>query len=429
MAFVVDPGLLGNGRMSAAIVQCFFGAVAALREELRERGSDLAVLSGDPAEALVRYARSIEAGAVLYNEDYEPFARERDAKVSAALEAGEISVRPCLDHVYFGASEIVRSDGTPYKVFTPYRKQWLATFWERARPPVRSLQRLRDKLAASGVLGKTRDVPAPEEFGFASSTRYPPCSERVARELLHGFVRRRLDDYGKCRDFPALDATSHLSPQLRAGTIGIRTCIEAAKEGPAWLNELIWREFYQMILANFPKVARGSFLPNGARIRWRDSDADFEAWRAGETGYPIVDAAMRGLNETGWMHNRLRMIVASFLVKDLLIDWRRGERYFEQRLADGDLAQNNGGWQWCASTGTDAVPYFRIFNPVTQAERFDPDGTYVKSILPELKNVPAKNVHAPWRITSPPKNYPPPVVDHDVARRRALEEYGRAFRR
>jgi deoxyribodipyrimidine photo-lyase len=415
--------------MSSAIVQCFFSALSALREELRERGSDLAVLYGDPVEALVRYARSVEARAVWYNEDYEPFARERDAKVAGALDREEISVTSCLDHVYFGAGEIVRTDGAPYKVFTPYRKQWLATFWERARPPIPSLQRLRGKLMRASAIGSTHDDPTPEQFGFASSSRYPACSERVAREILSGFVRRKLEAYGKCRDFPAVDATSHLSPQLRAGTIGIRTCIEAAKKGPAWLNELIWREFYQMILAKFPKVVDGSFLPSASDISWRDSDADFAAWCAGETGYPIVDAAMRGLNETGWMHNRLRMIVASFLVKDLLIDWRRGERYFEQRLADGDLAQNNGGWQWCASTGTDAVPYFRIFNPVTQAERFDPEGSYVKSALPELAAVPATYVHAPWKMERPPKNYPPPIVDHDVARRRALAAYGRAFGR
>lgn len=428
LAFVVDPELLSSGRMSAAIVQCFFGAAAALRAELRERGSELAVLFGDPAEVLVRYARSIEARGLWYNEDYEPFARERDAKVSAALEIEGVSVRACLDHVYFGAGEIVRSDGTPYKIFTPYRKQWLASFWDRARPPVPSLQRLHDKLLPASIVG-SNDVPAPERFGFASSSRYPSCSERVARDLLNGFARGKLNDYGKQRDFPALDATSHLSPQLRAGTIGIRACIEAAKKGPAWLNELIWREFYQMILARFPKVAEGPFLPSGSRLKWRDSDADFAVWCAGETGFPIVDAAMRDLNQSGWMHNRLRMIVASFLVKDLLIDWRRGERYFEQQLADGDVAQNNGGWQWCASTGTDAVPYFRIFNPVTQGQRFDPQGAYVKRMLPELKAVPEKYVHAPWRAERPPKTYPPPVVDHHVARRRALAEYGRAFGR
>ena len=183
------------------------------------------------------------------------------------------------------------------------------------------------------------------------------------------------------------------------------------------------------MLANFPAVADGPFLPGGARIRWRDSEADFAAWCAGKTGYPIVDAAMRVLNETGWMHNRLRMVVASFLTKDLLVDWRKGERYFEERLADGDLAQNNGGWQWCASTGTDAVPYFRVFHPVTQGERFDPEGAFVKRALPELEEVPQRFVHAPWRMDRPPADYPSPIVDHAAARRRALAEFGRAFRR
>ena len=413
--------------MSSSIVQCFFGAAAALRADLRERGSDLAVLCGDPAEELVRFARSAGADSVFFNEDYEPFARARDARVCDALERNGIAAHSCLDHVYFGASEIVRSDGSSYKVYTPYRKQWLAALWERPRPAVASLRRLRDRLLPADVIGQTHEVGTPEDFGFNSSSRYPACSERAAHNLFESFVRSGLEDYGKRRDFPALDATSHLSPQLRAGTIGIRTCVEAAKRGPAWLNELVWREFYQAILANFPNVADGPFLSQGSRIEWRDSETDFAAWCSGETGYPIVDAAMRVLNETGWMHNRLRMIVASFLTKDLLIDWRKGERYFEQRLADGDVAQNNGGWQWCASTGTDAVPYFRIFHPVTQGERFDPGGTFVKSVIPELRDVPSKHVHAPWRSTAPPKKYPPPIVDHATARQRALAAYGRAF--
>lgn len=429
LAFVVDPELLRGGRMSAAIVQCFFDALGALREELRERASDLAVLCGSPAEELAGFARRIGAQALFYNEDYEPAARERDAKVAAALARGGVTVRSSIDHVYFGADEIARDDGSPYKIFTPYRARWLAAAWERPRPPVDSLRAARGKLLDREAIGETRAVPAPEDFGFASSARYPRCSEAVAHRLLNAFAKDAIARYAANRDFPAADGTSHLSPQLRAGTIGVRTCVEAARASETWLSELVWREFYQMILARFPHVENSPFLTAARKIAWRDAPAEFEAWCNGVTGYPIVDAAMRQLNQTGWMHNRLRMIAASFLTKDLLIDWRAGERYFERRLADADLAQNNGGWQWSASTGTDAVPYFRIFNPVTQSKRFDPDGEFIRAWLPELRDVPARFIHAPWSMPKPPEAYPAPLVNHDVARRRALEVYAAAFAR
>jgi len=225
--------------MSSAIVQCFFDAVAALRDDLRARGSDLAVLCGDPAEELVRLARKIGAKTLFFAEDYEPYARVRDAAVSAALEKNGVEVRRHLDHVYFGSDEIVRAGGAPYKMFAPYRRQRMAALWERPRAIAPSLRRLRGKLLDAAAIGETQPVPAPERFGFTSSTRYPRCSERAAHALLARFARDGLEDYGKRRDFPSLDATSHLSPQLRAGTIGIRTCVEAAKGGPAWLNELV----------------------------------------------------------------------------------------------------------------------------------------------------------------------------------------------
>jgi deoxyribodipyrimidine photo-lyase len=418
LAFVVDTGLLANGRMSPAIVQCFFSALEALRSELRERGSDLAILIGAPERELPRFAHAIDAACVYYNEDYDPTAVERDRAVAAALDDVGVEMRASLDHVYFGAREVLTNDGKPYKVFTPFRTRWLTAFGDCPRGIAGSLRATNGKLLPAAEVGMTAGVPVPEDFGFTRSARYPRCSERVAHELLKSFVRERADEYGEARDYPAKDGTSHLSPQLRAGTIGIRTCIEGAKAAPAWLNELIWREFYQAIVAWFPSVTEGPFLPQGRRLRWRQADDDFEAWCEGRTGYPIVDAPMRQLNETGWMHNRLRMIVASFLTKDLLIDWRRGERYFERRLADADLAQNNGGWQWAASTGTDSVPYFRIFNPVTQGERFDPEGQFVKTWLPELRDLPPKIVHKPRD----------PIVDHAVARKRALAEYERAFR-
>jgi deoxyribodipyrimidine photo-lyase len=252
-----------------------------------------------------------------------------------------------------------------------------------------------------------------------------------------------IDRYRERRDIPSVAGTSKLSPQLRAGTIGIRTCVESAfalalkRDAPSpgietWISELIWRDFYHMVLKTWPRVAEGPFVEDARHIVWRESSSDFDAWASGSTGYPIVDAGMRQLNRYGWMHNRLRMIAASFLAKDLLIYWRKGERYFEQHLADADVAANNGGWQWSASTGTDAAPYFRIFNPVLQSEKFDPSGVFIRALVPELRGVPNQYVHAPWEM--PPFvarqagceigiHYPAPIVDHAAARARALQAF------
>jgi deoxyribodipyrimidine photo-lyase len=368
--FVVDPELLASERVGAPIVQTFFEALAALRADLRSRGGELAVLCGDPAVELPRFARSVQAHAVFYNEDYEPDAVARDRSVAKELDAIGVESHAHLDHVVLGADEVSTLQGGAYRVFTPYKRAWLDRYRVAPRGPVPSERALHGALLEREVVGEAGADPLPEAFGFASSPAYPPCSERVARELLERFTAPggNAERYGTARDLPGLDATSHLSPQLRAGTIGIRACVAAAQPYDVWLSELIWREFYQMILARFPYVASGPFVKPAARIAWRNGEREFQAWCDGRTGYPIVDAAMRQLNRTGWMHNRLRMIAASFLTKDLLVDWRWGERYFERHLADADLAQNNGGWQWAASTGTDAAPYFRIFNPVVQGD-------------------------------------------------------------
>jgi deoxyribodipyrimidine photo-lyase len=319
----------------------------------------------------------------------------------------------------------VRTDaGAAYRVFTPYYRRWLDQHRLAARPAVASERAARAKLASRDAIGETRAVPEPQEFGFRSSDAIPPCSEAAARRRLERFARDRAERYARDRDVPALDGTSRLSADLRAGTIGIRTCVASAAS-EKWLAELAWRDFYQAILREFPHVATGPFVESARRIDWRNDRADFDAWREGRTGYPIVDAAMLQLARTGWMHNRLRMIVASFLTKDLLIDWRWGERHFERSLADAELASNNGGWQWAASTGTDAVPYFRIFNPVKQGETFDPGGTFVRRMLPELARVPDRFVHAPWLAGS--GYYRPPIVDHDEARKRAIATYAAAL--
>jgi deoxyribodipyrimidine photo-lyase len=446
VAFVVDPALLASERMGGPLVAVFFRALQALRDDLRTRGSELALLCGDPATELRGFARRIEADALFFNDDYEPDAIARDDAVARTFERDGIPVRRYLDHVYFGADDVSSAAGAPYKVFTPYRRAWLERRAADPRPPVPSERALRKKLLPHAQIGETAAVPMPEAFGFVASAAYPLVSEQTAAERLRDFLAPGgpVERYKEQRDLPAIDGTSRLSPHLRAGTIGIRTCVEAAFERraavdspesasvDAWIGELIWRDFYQTILKRFPAVANGPFLASGATIRWRDDPQGFADWARGATGYPIVDAAMRQLNETGWMHNRLRMIVASFLTKHLLIDWRRGERYFERQLIDADLAQNNGGWQWAASTGTDAVPYFRIFNPTLQGRRFDPHGAFIRRMIPELAAVPDAFIHEP--STMPPlvqreagvtigETYPAPIVDHRSARLRALEAY------
>jgi deoxyribodipyrimidine photo-lyase len=385
-------------------------------------------LQGEPGEQLLALARRSGAEAVYLNDDYEPAAIVRDESVERRLEAAGVAVSRHLDHVYVGADEIATESGTAYKVFSPYFRRWYELHRVAPRDPVQSARAVEGRLASRDEVGATREIPEPEEFGFTSSPTFPVSSEALALARLDAFARSggAIERYAFDRDVPALDGTSMLSPHLRAGTIGIRTCVARARD-PKWLEELAWRDFYQTILRRFPNVAEGPFVAAAARIRWSGDRTGFEAWCDGRTGFPIVDAAMRQLNRTGWMHNRLRMIAASFLTKDLLVDWRWGERYFERRLADADLAQNNGGWQWAASTGTDAVPYFRIFNPTTQAKKIDPDGSFVRRMLPELAGVPDRFVHEPWKASVP--GYPPPIVDHDVARRRAIAVYAAALHR
>ncbi len=443
-AFVLDPPLLRGPEIGAPIVCVFFDALTELRSALRIRGSDLALLEGDFANELTSLARRTGATRLYYNVDYVPSALERDAHVTAELERAGIAVEASLDHVYFGADDILKADGTPYTVFTPYKRSWLARHQTEPRPPVPSLGAIGHRLATRDAIGETLPVPEPEAYGRERSEHFRRGGEAVARNMLDAFVATSLAAYADRRNAPAITGTSHLSPQLRAGTIGIRTCVFAAQEArdnargaratgyDTWISELVWRDFYQQIFKNFPHVAREPFLAAAQRLRFRESEADFAAWAQARTGYPIVDAAMTQLRTYGWMHNRLRMIVASFFTKDLLLDYRLGERFFEQHLADNETAANNGGWQWSASTGTDAAPYFRVFNPVLQSKKFDPDGTFIRQMLPALANVPGDAVHAPWTLAPLAaqalgfrlgRDYPEPIVDHALARDRALALY------
>jgi deoxyribodipyrimidine photo-lyase len=416
-------------------------ALAEIDRDLRARGSALLVERGRPVECIPRIAAAIGACEVHANEDYEPAAVRRDRDVAAALERRGVRFRLYKDQVVVGPTDLLAASGKPYTVFTPYKKAWL----HRVR---RDDVRPREYDLASARLLPVREassLPELSALGFERPSGWDAeyAGSRAARRRFRAFLREKIDRYNRTRDYPALDGTSRLSVHLRFGTISVRRLVYAALERLAggstgaevWLSELIWREFFMQILAHHPHVVERSFKPQYDRIRWSDDEELFAAWCEGRTGYPLVDAGMRQLNRTGYMHNRLRMVTASFLTKHLGIDWRRGERYFALRLDDYDMAANNGGWQWAASTGCDAQPYFRIFNPVAQSRRFDPEGRFIRRYVPELARLPDDAIHAPW--AAPPlvvaeagvilgRDYPLPVVDHAEARERALLMFRRA---
>jgi deoxyribodipyrimidine photo-lyase len=402
-----------------------------LREALVRKGGGLHVLHGRARDEIPALAARLGADAVFANEDYEPAAIDRDAAVSRALAAHGARMHLAKDHAILAKDEVLTQSGGAFSVFTPYKNAWLGRIDEylvKAYPVERH----------AGSLARTEApaVPSLEELGFERVDPVAPASMTGmsgARTLLGDFASR-IDKYQDARDYPAVHGVSYLSPHNRFGTASVRALARLAMGRPGkgaatWLSELIWRDFYFQILFHHPHVVAGAFRREYDAIRWPGSDEHFAAWREARTGYPIVDAAMRQINTTGYMHNRLRMIVASFLVKDLLLDWRRGEKYFADHLVDFDLAANNGGWQWAASTGCDAQPYFRIFNPVSQSQRFDPRGEFIRRYLPELAKVPDRFVHAPWTMSpleqeaagcTIGRDYAAPVVDHAVQRGKAL---------
>ncbi len=394
-----------------------------LDRKLRRSGSRLVVLHGDPRAEIPSLARKLNAEAVFAGKDYEPMAIERDASVRQNLVPAQFVT--LKDHVVFEGLEVATREGHPYRVYSPYKKAWLAQLRPsdaaEARPDYRNLwpREDLDRLVTESCL------PSIEKLGFERQELWLDPGEDAAQVRLSEFVRR-LPRYREDRDYPGIEGTSGLSAHFRFGTLSIRTALRAALGNPGpgsdkWLSELIWREFYQMILDRFPYVVQRAFQQEYEGIEWPGDPEHFEAWKAGQTGFPIVDAAMRCLNATGWMHNRLRMVAASFLVKDLLVDWRLGEAYFARKLLDFDLAQNNGGWQWCASTGVDAQPAYRIFNPVLQSRKFDPDGRFIRQWCPELAHLSDSLIHWPHEegtLFGP--DYPKPIVRHEVQRVQAL---------
>lgn len=428
--FVLDPLLLDSPYTGEKRTDFLFRGLRALDADLRRRGGRLVVRRGEPVQILKKLLSETDAGAVFAEADYSPYARRRDLKA-----AQELPIQFTPGVTVYPPDRVVKANGTPYTVFTPFSKAWLAqALPENPIPAPNEMRTPEDVWSDSIPDGAQPQVPA-----------FFPAGEAQALHRLDAFSERVIFSYGESRNRLDLPGTSSLSPYLRFGMLSARQAVTAARQADAlaegsaarrsveaWLNELIWREFYISILYHFPYVRQTAFRTALRDIPWINNPEDFAAWQQGRTGYPMVDAGMRQLQQTGWMHNRARMITASFLTKDLLVDWRWGERYFMQHLVDGDPAANNGGWQWTAGTGTDAAPYFRVFNPSLQSEKFDPAGAYIRRFVPELANVPDEYIHMPWKMPVEVqkergcligKDYPAPIVDHQMARQRVLLAY------
>ncbi|MBE0543790.1 MAG: deoxyribodipyrimidine photo-lyase [Verrucomicrobia bacterium] len=434
--FILEDAFRTGPDMGAARLAFLLQSLESLREKLAELGHRLIVRRGKSPEVLPRLCAELGAEAVFANKRYEPYAEARDQRVFNALNSAGVGFELVKDAVVWEEQEILTQAAKPFTVYTPYSKAWKLKAIPAPRGKLRKPSST--QLPASSIQSEPLPTDA-GELGHVLKQASTAAGERAAVERLGKFMRGPVYEYGANRNLPAVDGTSLLSPHLRCGTIGIRTILAAlnkareAANTPAqrqscevYLNELIWREFYLQVLHNFPHVTKGAFRPEYNQLKWSDNQNYFDAWCAGMTGYPIVDAAMRCLNATGNMHNRLRMIVAMFLTKDLLINWQWGERYFMQQLVDGDLAANNGGWQWSAGTGTDAAPYFRIFNPVSQGEKFDSQGEFVRRWVAELASLPDAVVHRPWEqpLSLGGTSYPPRIVRHEEQRPKCLAMFG-----
>jgi deoxyribodipyrimidine photo-lyase len=432
-------GLLTRKLQKNRRVEFMLAALTELDAALRVHGGGLIVRHGLPEEEIPRLAAELDAETVYINRDYDPAAISRDVGVAQQLQNDSRELHESKDQVIFERSEVLTQTGMPFSVFTPYKNAWLKRLMAA---PLRSVD-VESHLHRLAPLPAST-LPPLEQLGFAPTNLCElsiPTGMSGAQKLFQDFVER-IDHYAERRDFPALKGPSYLSAHLRFGTMSIRQIVAYAQAQPSrgaeiWLSELIWRDFYQMILWHHPHVVTQSFKPAFDVLQWDDAPDLFAAWCEGRTGYPLVDAAMRQLNHSGYMHNRLRMVTASFLTKDLGIDWRLGERYFADQLIDYDLAANNGGWQWAASTGCDAQPWFRIFNPITQSEKFDGSGKFIRRYVPELARISDKHIHAPWLMSEAEqgacggsigrdyRDYPLPAVDHATARARTLARFGK----
>lgn len=437
--FVLDDYYRDIGTVGPARFQFLRESLEVLAASLRACGSRLVVRPGPAVRALPELLRETGARAVYANREIGPYPERRDQAVREALEDQGAALRLFTDELLVEPEELRTSTGAPYTVYTPYARKWVAL---PKRQPERAPKAF--------VSPELRSVPLAKVEAWRALPPLPglaPGGEVEALRLARGFLRGPVGRYCEDRDRPDREGTSRLSPHLHFGTISARrvralaavawrAAAPAAREGiETFLGELAWRDFYHSILFHFPRVAEGNFRRQFDRLRWRDDSEALAAWRQGRTGYPLVDAGMRQLATTHWMHNRVRMVVASFLTKDLQQDWRLGEKWFEHELVDADLANNNGGWQWVAGTGTDAAPYFRVLNPVLQSRKFDPGGEYIRRYLPELRRVPAERIHEPWKMTAAAQreagcvlgvDYPQRIVLHGAARLEALRMYSAA---
>ena len=426
--FVLEDAFRTGPDVGAARAAFLLQSVGSLRKNLEALGYPLVIRNGKSVEVIPRLAKELGVEAVFANRRYEPYALQRDDRIFNELNAMGVGFEVFKDSVAWEEREVLTKAGNPFTVFTPYSRAW------KARSAPAPCLRL---APAKKSFPKIPSDPLPDdpaELGHPLKQTIQTPGEHAALETLKKFLAGPVYRYAEARNFPAEQGTSLLSAHLRCGTIGPRMIyakLRAARDGgtpdqqrncDVWLSELIWREFYLQVLVNFPHVTKGAFRPEYDKLEWSGNEEHFQAWCAGMTGYPIVDAAMRCLNATGNMHNRLRMIVAMFLTKDLLVSWQKGERYFMHQLIDGDVAANNGGWQWSAGTGTDAAPYFRIFNPVSQGEKFDPAGKFVCQWVPELVSLPDEWIHQPWDnpLLAAKLKYPDRIVLHAQQRDKCL---------
>jgi len=396
--FIFDRNITDELGINDPRISFIYENLSSINKDLRKSESSVLIRTGDPLKIWKELIKSYDIHAVFVNKDYEPYAIKRDNEIEALLKVSGIPIFRFKDQVIFEENEIVKLDGKPYTVFTPYRNRWLQKLKDNHNAVT-----VENSIGNPFFLKINNEFPSIDKFGFRKSTiRVRPFDLSVIKE------------YHKYRNIPSTDNTSYLSPHLRFGTVSIREIIKkATDENMVFLNELIWREFFMQILYHFPGVVTDNFKPAYDDIQWLNNDKDFDRWSRGETGYPFVDAGMRQLNQTGYMHNRVRMVTAGFLCKHLLNDWRRGEAYFAQKLLDYELSSNNGNWQWAAGTGCDAAPYFRIFNPDNQQKKFDPQYEYILKWIPEFGKT----------------SYPDKMIDHNFARQRAIETYKKGIKR
>ncbi len=396
--FIFDPNILNHLPKKDARVQFLHSTLTSIHEQLISVGSALRIFHCTPEKALEQLLNEFDVQNLFANRDYEPNARKRDKQIYDSLKEKGITFIGKKDHVIFEAAEVTKDDGLPYTVYTPYSKKWKTRLESN---PINCYPS--EELQSNFLQTKTYNFPSLEQIGFEKTEiAFPTITLNTSA----------IQNYHINRDFPAIDGTTRMSLHLRFGTISTRELVlYGLTSNEKWLNELIWREFYQMIIYHFPNTVDHAFKPAYDFIEWNNNEEEFHSWCEGRTGYPLVDAGMRELNETGFMHNRVRMVVASFLTKHLLIDWRWGERYFAEKLLDFDLASNVGGWQWAAGSGCDAAPYFRIFNPTSQMEKFDKQNEYIKKWVPEINT----------------SEYAAPIVEHTFARNRCLEKYKEAL--